>query len=86
LSPLTCQPPQYIPVKEDLVIDSKSGAISLESELGPFRFIIGGAISAWKPAKGELDFQFSSVDILLFGNKVGVGGWKVLGSRRCGGV
>ncbi|KIY99646.1 hypothetical protein MNEG_8314 [Monoraphidium neglectum] len=61
---------QYIPVKEDLVIDSKSGAISLESELGPFRFIIGGAISAWKPAKGELDFQFSSVDILLFGNKI----------------
>ncbi|GBF89511.1 hypothetical protein Rsub_02083 [Raphidocelis subcapitata] len=61
---------QYIPVKEDLVIDTASKAISLESELGPFRFVIGGAISGWRPESGELDFQFSAVDILLFGNKI----------------
>lgn len=55
---------------EDLVIDTASKAISLESVVGPFRFIIAGAIAAWRAAAGELDFQFGRVDILLAGNKV----------------
>ncbi|KAI8467993.1 MAG: hypothetical protein J3K34DRAFT_22794 [Monoraphidium minutum] len=61
---------QYIPVKEDLIVDTSKGAISLESEVGPFRFVIGGAIGGWRAAAGELDFQFKQVDILLFGNKI----------------
>jgi hypothetical protein len=80
-------PKQYIPVKEDLVIDTASKAISLESELGPFRFVIGGAIGGWRPEGGELDFKFSSVDILLFGNKARPGVWGALrgleGTGRC---
>ncbi len=73
-SPITsCPPPrQYIPVEEDLVIDTAAQAISLESEVGPFRFVIGGGVKGWRAASGELDFQFGKVDILLGGNKVWV--------------
>lgn len=39
------------------MIDTSKGAISLESEVGPFSFVIGGTIGGWKAAKGELDFQ-----------------------------
>lgn len=53
------------------MVDSASGRIALESEVGPLRFIIAGAICAWRAPAGELDFQFTSVDILLGTTKVG---------------
>lgn len=61
---------QYIPVQEDFVIRSEQQYCALESEVGPFRFIISGKINGWQPATGAMDFQFTAVDILLFGNKV----------------
>lgn len=61
---------QYIPVKEDLCVDTSARTISLESEVWPFNFVIGGGLAAWRPDVGELDFQFSSVDILIFGKKI----------------
>lgn len=66
---------QYIPVTEDLVVDTAAKTISLESEVlgGLFRFIIRGAVLAWRADQGELDFQFTQVDVLFAGNKV----WEV---------
>lgn len=61
---------QYIPVKEDFVIQLQQQYCALESEVGPFRFIISGKVNSWTPSSGEMDFQFTAVDILLFGNKV----------------
>jgi hypothetical protein len=63
---------QYIPVTEDFVIQLHRQYCALESEVGPFRFIISGSINSWQPSTGAMDFQFTAVDILLLGNKVGV--------------
>jgi len=62
---------QYIPVKEDLVVDVATRAISLESELGPFQFDIQGTIFSWDEAGGALTFQFDrGVAIKLGGRTV----------------
>jgi len=61
---------QYIPVQEDFVIKPDQQYCALESVVGPFQFIISGKINSWQPTTGVMDFQFTAVDILLFGNKV----------------
>ncbi|KAG2453345.1 hypothetical protein HYH02_001569 [Chlamydomonas schloesseri] len=63
------RPFQYIPVKEDFVLDAGAKTVALESSIGPFEFFIRGVMNAWKPESGELDFQFNKVDINLFGEK-----------------
>ncbi|EFJ48173.1 hypothetical protein VOLCADRAFT_104865 [Volvox carteri f. nagariensis] len=67
------RPFQYIPVKEDFVLDETAKTLALESSLGPFDFFIRGKMNSWRPETGELDFQFNKVDILFSGNKV----WEV---------
>ncbi|PNH02826.1 hypothetical protein TSOC_011172 [Tetrabaena socialis] len=64
---------QYIPVKEDFVLDAASRTLALESAIGPFEFFIRGVMAAWRPEVGALDFQFTKVDIHFAGNKV----WEV---------
>ena len=44
---------RYIPVIEDLVIDVSSRKISLESEVGPFRFLIKVWKNAWIDVRVE---------------------------------
>lgn len=61
---------QYIPVREDLVVDLGQGSIVLQSVVGPFSFDIRGETSGWEAATGQLGFQFRQVDIRLLGNKV----------------
>lgn len=61
---------QYIPVQEDFVIQLGNKYCALESVVGPFNFVISGKINSWDAATGVMDFQFTAVDILLFGNKV----------------
>lgn len=56
--------------QEDFVIKPAEGYCALESVVGPFQFVISGSIREWRPAAGELEFQFTAVDILLLGNKV----------------
>lgn len=60
-------------VQEDFVIDMAKQYCALESVVGPFNFVISGKINSWEAASGVMDFQFTAVDILLFGNKVGFG-------------
>ncbi|GLC41469.1 hypothetical protein PLESTB_001008400 [Pleodorina starrii] len=67
------RPFQYIPVKEDFVLDDSSKTLALESSIGPFEFFIRGVMSSWRPESGELDFQFNKVDIHFNGSKV----WEV---------
>eukprot|EP00877_Chromochloris_zofingiensis_P000925 jgi/Chrzof1/10833/Cz05g13240.t1 len=62
---------QYIPVKEDFIIDLEKMCLALESELGPFEFHVKGVIHDWDAGSGALEFQFNAVDILLLGRKVG---------------
>jgi hypothetical protein len=62
---------QYIPVQEDFVIQMEKQYCALESVVGPFQFVISGNINSWEPSSGAMDFQFTAVDIKLFGNKVG---------------
>jgi hypothetical protein len=70
---------QYIPVQEDFVIQLGNKYCALESVVGPFNFVISGRINSWDAATGVMDFQFTAVDILLFGNKVSVAAvWHVL--------
>lgn len=61
---------QYIPVQEDFVIQLDKQYCALDSEVGPLRFIISGNITGWEPTTGAMDFQFTAVDIQVFGNKV----------------
>lgn len=63
---------QYIPVQEDFVIQMDKQYCALESVVGPFEFVISGKINSWDPSTGAMDFQFTAVDIKLFGNKVRV--------------
>ncbi|GFR42976.1 hypothetical protein Agub_g3975 [Astrephomene gubernaculifera] len=67
------RPFQYIPVKEDFVLDEADKTVVLESTLGPFEFFIRGVMASWRPESGELQFQFTKVDIHFAGNKV----WEV---------
>ncbi|GLI66571.1 hypothetical protein VaNZ11_010465 [Volvox africanus] len=67
------RPFQYIPVKEDFVLDESTKTLALESSIGPFEFFIRGVMSSWRPEVGELDFQFNKVDIYFAGNKI----WEV---------
>lgn len=55
------------------MIDMAKQYCALESVVGPFSFVISGKINSWEPASGVMDFQFTAVDILLFGNKVSFG-------------
>lgn len=64
---------QYIPVKEDFVLQLASKEMALESSVGPFGFYIRGAVAGWRAEGGQLDFQFNKVDIHFLGNKV----WEV---------
>lgn len=64
------RPFQYIPVKEDFVLDENTKALALESSIGPFDFYIRGVMNAWKPEEAALDFQFNKVDIHFNGSKV----------------
>jgi hypothetical protein len=64
---------QYIPVQEDFVIQMDRQYCALESVVGPFQFVISGKINSWEPGSRAMDFQFTAVDIKLFGNKVGGG-------------
>jgi len=62
---------QYIPVKEDLVIDVGSNNVALESVLGPFQFFIRGTIFSWAADTGVLSFQFNKgVAIHFLGKQV----------------
>lgn len=61
---------QYIPVQEDFVIQLGNKYCALESVVGPFNFVISGKINSWDAGTGVMDFQFTAVDIKLFGNKV----------------
>ncbi|KXZ51354.1 hypothetical protein GPECTOR_13g842 [Gonium pectorale] len=58
------------PTQEDFVLDEANKTVALESSIGPFEFFIRGTMSAWRPESGELDFQFTKVDIVFNGNKV----------------
>ena len=63
---------QYIPVREDFVIDLENKRLALESAIGPFQFHVKGAVSNWESSTGELLFQFNQVDIFFMGKKVSV--------------
>ncbi|GIL88749.1 hypothetical protein Vretimale_17190 [Volvox reticuliferus] len=67
------RPFQYIPLKEDFVLDESTKTLVLESSIGPFEFFVRGVMSSWRPEVGDLDFQFNKVDIYFSGNKV----WEV---------
>ncbi|KAG2489911.1 hypothetical protein HYH03_011548 [Edaphochlamys debaryana] len=64
------RPFQWIPVKEDFIINDQTKDLSLESALGPLDFFIRGRMNAWRPESGELEFQFNKVDIHFRGEKV----------------
>ncbi|WIA12113.1 hypothetical protein OEZ85_012187 [Tetradesmus obliquus] len=64
---------QYIPVREDFVIQLGPKQCALESVVGPFAFNIRGQITDFNSATGAMDFQFTAVDILLLGKQI----WQV---------
>jgi hypothetical protein len=69
------RPFQYIPVRENFVIDSANSRLALESSVGPFEFFIKGQVFGWDGATGMLDFQFNDVDIKALGKPVGLAAW-----------
>jgi hypothetical protein len=64
---------QYIPVREDFIIDLVKRSCSLDSVLGPLSFSIRGDVAGFDPATGELAFQFMAVDIGLLGRQL----WRI---------
>lgn len=70
---------QYIPVREELVVDLSGQRIALESTVGPFSFFIKGVVSAWRPEERGLDFQFNAVEVRLGGKQVRTGDVHSLG-------
>lgn len=61
---------QYIPVREELVVELAASRLALESAIGPFSFFIKGRVAAWRPEERGLDFQFNQVEVRLGGKQV----------------
>lgn len=53
----------YIPVDEDIIIDSSDLSLKLESDLGPFRAKFGGSFT-WRGDQNEMDFSFTSAEVI----------------------
>ncbi|MEW5312969.1 MAG: hypothetical protein WDW38_004566 [Sanguina aurantia] len=61
---------QYIPIREEFVVDLPSRNVALESSIGPFAFFIKGTSTAWDEEQAALEFQFNKVVVKLLGNEI----------------